>query len=145
MFQGRVWSAALFSIGSAGERRLVSITFCLWRRLHVLQASPLICPVHTFGKLLQTLPLGTPLFPGITAKAALEAPRAMLARNNIPQAATYTTSDFRRGHAQDLVDAGWPFVALHFLGLASCSLGARIGEILREGRGVALTSIYGIS
>lgn len=58
----------------------------------------------------------------------------MLARNNIPQAATYTTRDFRRGHAQDLVDAGWPFVALHFHGLASCcSLGARIGEILRAG------------
>ena len=49
---------------------------------------------------------GRQLFEGITAANALAALREMLEALEVPNAASYRTHDFRRGHALDLQLSG---------------------------------------
>ena len=47
-----------------------------------------------------------PLFEGISAPDALKVLRLVLAELSVKDAVQYRTHDFRRGHAQDLVESG---------------------------------------
>jgi len=99
------------------------------------KASPLTCPVHTFGKLAEKLPPNTSVFKGVTAKAALLKLREFLTRLGIDKANEYGTHGFRRGHAQDLVESGRDCSCVHcfYVHLILCLAGAPLQEILRAG------------
>ncbi len=53
-------------------------------------------------QLLRSLPVGAPLFHGITAQKALAVLREILHELGTPGADFYRTHDLRRGHADDL-------------------------------------------
>ena len=61
--------------------------------------------MHQLGGLLSEFN-GRQLFEGITAANALVALREMLEALEVPNAASYRTHDFRRGHALDLQLSG---------------------------------------
>ena len=63
------------------------------------------CPVHQLGGMLRESD-GQRLFEGITAASALAALREMLEDLRVPNAGSYRTHDFRRGHALDLQLSG---------------------------------------
>ena len=68
--------------------------------------SPQACPVHVFGKLVDSLPPGTRLFKGVTPGRALAMLRFILEQIGTPRARLYRTHDLRRGHALDLQLSG---------------------------------------
>ena len=65
-----------------------------------------MCPVHVLGKWVQTLPAGATPFTSVSPGAARSDLKARLFRLGIEGAGKYWLHDFRRGHAQDLVDNG---------------------------------------
>ena len=81
-----------------GGSRLVRGCWC--------KESKATCPLHRLGPLVENTPHGQPLFPGISAASALGVLREILFALGTEKAHEYRTHDFRRGHAQDLVDAG---------------------------------------
>ena len=64
------------------------------------------CPVHVIGKWIESMPAGCRVFEGITADAALKPLRRRLVSIGVTGASHYCLHDFRRGHAQDLVENG---------------------------------------
>jgi hypothetical protein len=80
-----------------GGSRLVRTCWC--------SESKATCPVHRFGGMLREC-AGQRLFEGITSASALAALREMLEGISVPNAASYRTHDFGRGHALDLQLSG---------------------------------------
>ena len=58
------------------------------------------------GELLDQLEEGASLFEGITAAAALNTLRVVLAALGVEEAKAYRTHDLRRGHCRDLQQSG---------------------------------------
>ena len=67
---------------------------------------PATCPVHRLWPYLLSCGLGQKPFAGITPANALTRLRCCLTELRIPEARYYRTHDFRRGHAQDMVEQG---------------------------------------
>ena len=66
------------------------------------------CPLHVLGPVLDTCETGHEIFPGITPASALSVLRDVLDKLGVDDAWAYRTHDFRRGHAQDLIESGSP-------------------------------------
>ena len=64
------------------------------------------CPLHVLGPVLEGCTHGAMLFPAITPASALGVLRDLLTKLGVANADAYRTHDFRRGHAQDLVESG---------------------------------------
>ena len=62
--------------------------------------------MHVVGKLVKQLGPGQQIFRNISAADALRELRTLLARCGVQDADKFNTRDIRRGHAQDLADAG---------------------------------------
>ena len=92
------------------------------------------CPLHRLGPLVESLPRGHAVFRGITAAKALSMLRTMLEALGVEKWYEYRTHDLRRGHAQDLVDAGWNAAPTgHLSALARLPTGAPLYQILAAG------------
>ena len=87
------------------------------RRVCWCRSCPATCPVHTLWHYFKELGVGAQPFAGFSKGFALKSLRNFLHRLAIPNPAMYRTHDFRRGHAQDLVENG-----------------ASLGVILRAGQ-----------
>ena len=68
--------------------------------------SPTTCPVHILGSYIRDMANGCPLFQGITKHTALLSLRRRLESLGVVGAHKHRTQDFRRGHAQDLLESG---------------------------------------
>jgi hypothetical protein len=71
-----------------------------------LSRSAGLCPVHALGEWVNSFPRGSTPFAGVTAGHARTLLKARLIQLRTPKAALCWLHDFRRGHAQDLVDHG---------------------------------------
>ena len=76
-----------------------------------------ICPVHVLGKWLIEHQSGAQLFSSISPSMATNVLRQCLSEMGIDRASEFRLHDFRRGHAQDLLESG-----------------ATLAEILRAGQ-----------
>lgn len=66
----------------------------------------LTCPIHVLGKYMAAQGSGSQPFVHIRSAQALLALRELLLELNVPDALCYGTHGFRRGHAEDLLQAG---------------------------------------
>ena len=66
----------------------------------------LTCPVHVLGFYMQSLEPGSQPFAHIKRDQLLVALRTVLAHLNVPDACTYGSHSFRRGHAEDISRRG---------------------------------------
>ena len=64
------------------------------------------CPLHVLGPVLDDCTHGAMMFPAITPASALGVLQDLLTKLGVANADAYRTHDFRRGHAQDLVESG---------------------------------------
>ena len=64
------------------------------------------CPVHVLGPWFLQLCVGETPFAGFSAASVLSVLRSTLGELGISDAGAHRTHDFRRGHAQDLVESG---------------------------------------
>ena len=74
--------------------------------------SPVTCPVHAFGPMLERCVPGQKLFEGITPAGALGVLRSILFHLGVQGHDMYRTHDLRRGHALDLQQSGAPLYAI---------------------------------
>ena len=80
------------------------------------ETSPTTCPRHVIADLIESTPVGQPVFGAMSPKEANADLRRRLAAIGIPNAHQFTLYAMRRGHAMDLVESG-----------------ARLWEILQAG------------
>ena len=96
-----------------------------------------MCPVHVLASLISTTAVGEPLFPGLHGQQALAVLRRRLALIRADQRATYRLHDFRRGHAQDLLERGRGLTAILRAGdWRSCALMAYLDTADVQARAV---------
>ena len=65
-----------------------------------------LCPVHTLGEWLKQFPRASTPFACTSANTARVNLKATLLQLRVPKAGLFWLHDFRRGHAQDLVEHG---------------------------------------
>jgi len=112
--KGRVpdTNAALFRDGSSLvlvlKRRKNKQHGSILTRSCTCRSARAICVVHVLGPVLEKCRVGQPVFGGCTAASAMEYLRMMLLAVNVDRATEYRTHDLRRGHAEDLAEAGRP-------------------------------------
>ena len=78
--------------------------------------TPTICPVHVLGHYLSGLTIGAKPFADAAPLKGLSQLRCLLELMNVPDAKHYDTKSFRRGHTQDLIDAGKPAAEIYLAG-----------------------------
>ena len=93
------------------------------------QESRYTCVVHTLGKVVNRMPVGKPIFPGMTAGSALAALRSILEDLGISDAKRYRTHDLRRGHAKDLQISGALCSCIHLSCIARVGRGSPVADI----------------
>ena len=87
----------------AGEQVAMRAQF---RALVLFACCEATCPTHALGAFLDVIEEGEQAFAGISPTQALAQLRLILKALRIESWEEYRTHDLRRGHAQDLVEAG---------------------------------------
>ena len=70
------------------------------------ETGEVLCPVCVFGKWIEAMPEGSQPFQMLSARSAREGLKRRLVLLEVPKARSFWLHDFKRGHAQDLVERG---------------------------------------